>query len=77
MQVMSNNIFQISYQEKEYIRTFFLARSPDAPRTRVKKCEILGAGISDFRRYLPTMIVLSLRSSWRVSIEGIVPDIER
>lgn len=54
--------------------TFFFARSPEAPKT----IDPVSNGTDSPRmRHLPITIVLSLSSSWDVSIEGMVPDIER
>jgi hypothetical protein len=60
------------------ILTFFFARSPEAPSTGEE-----GTAVRCIRhtgsesRDTPTIIVLSLSSSWDVSMEGMVPDIER
>lgn len=55
--------------------TFFFARSPEAPRT-AEMCE-RGIIVRDEGCIIPIMTVLILSSLSVVSIEGMVPDIER
>jgi hypothetical protein len=59
------------------IFTFFFARSPEAPSTREEGTLRCIDQRRHGKRYTPTIMVLFLRSSWEVSIEGMVPDIER
>lgn len=51
-----------------------MARSPDAPATRGR---VSGSSMDEIREDRPTMTVLSLSLSWAVSMDGMVPDIER